>query len=226
MRHLGGLSCALWVRVNHGAAGLADLHAIGSLWPALGGVVLAKCDSASWVDEVSTIVPPSVALSPLVESARAVRRLDDLTAHSRVDQCHLGELDLVGDVQASGNGAAQLIAHARRELVLASAAAGILAPVGGVEPRIRDLAALAATSAELVELGFGGRPALHPDQVEPINTAFTPSTEAIAAAARLVSEYDAALAAGQGVVRRADGSMLDEAVVRRARDLVVRYGKQ
>jgi citrate lyase subunit beta/citryl-CoA lyase len=217
---LGEVGCELWVRINHGRDGLADLEAIEPLWPVLDGVVLAKSDSAGWVDEVAAIVPPLVALSPLVESARAIRRLDELTEHPRVAQCHLGELDLVGDVGAHGAGATELIAHARRELVLASAAAGILAPIGGVEPRIRELAALAATSAELAELGFAGRPALHPNQVEPINTAFTPPAEAVAAAAALVAHYDAALAAGHGVVRAADGSMLDEAVVRRARELI------
>lgn len=214
----------LWVRINRGAEGIDDLTAITGCWDRLTGLVLAKCDSVAWLDEVASLVPLAVELSPLVETARAIRRLDELVEHPRVEQCHLGEIDLVGDVGVSGAGAAALIEHARLDIVLAAAAEGIRPPIGGVEPRIRDLSALAETSAHLAELGFAGRPALHPDQVAPINAAFMPSVETIEQAAALVASYDAALEAGRGALRAEDGSMIDEAVVKRARALVARFG--
>ena len=214
----------LWVRINHGSEGLADLDAIGPLADRLTGLVLAKCDSVAWLDDVAALVPPRVTLSPLVETARAVRRLDDLLEHERVDQCHLGEIDLAAEVQVADAGSIALIEHVRLEVVVASASAGIQPPIGGVEPRIRDLVALAETSRHLAQLGFAGRPALHPDQVAPINDAFTPSAEVVARSAALVAEYDAALAAGHGVLRAADGSMIDEAVVKQARSIVARFG--
>jgi citrate lyase subunit beta/citryl-CoA lyase len=84
----------------------------------------------------------------------------------------------------------------------------------------RDLEGLAADSARLAQLGFAGRPALHPSQVPVINAAFRPTAEELATAAALVASYDAALASGRGAVADEQGRMVDEAVVRRARQLL------
>jgi citrate lyase subunit beta/citryl-CoA lyase len=210
----------VWVRINAGDTGRTDLAAIGLESHRVVGLVLAKCDSTAWLDEVAAAVAPQVFLSPLVESASAIRSLGALCDHPHVYQCHLGEIDLLADLGARPGGAAALLAHARTELVYASAAAGIMPPIGGVHPDVRDLDALSAGSAALADLGFSGRPAIHPSQVPVINTAFTPSAAEVAAAADLVARYDGALARGVGAVAADDGVMLDEAVVRRARRML------
>ncbi|MEZ5248859.1 MAG: aldolase/citrate lyase family protein [Ilumatobacteraceae bacterium] len=147
-----------WVRINAGADGRADLAALGSIEVAGGidGLVLAKCENTVWLDEVAAAVPPSVALAPLVETARAVRSLDAIVGHPRVQQCQL-EVDLLADLGGRTPGGATLVRHVRIELVIASAAAGIAAPIGGVHLAIDDLDALARSSRELAELGFAGR---------------------------------------------------------------------
>ena len=53
-----------------------------------------------------------------------------------------------------------------------------------------------------------------------INAAFRPSADELAAAAALVASYDEALERGQGAVTDEQGKMVDEAVVRRARQLL------
>jgi citrate lyase subunit beta/citryl-CoA lyase len=220
--HLRGRTsegCELWVRINSREIGRLDATAVAGESEHLSGLVLAKCD-LDWLDEIAAIVPSSVPLSPLIESALGVRQLDALCAHPRVTQCHLGEIDLLADVSAHANAGPQLLGHARAELLFASAAADILPPIGGVYTAIRDLDGLAADSVGLAELGFGGRPALHPSQVPVINAAFRPSSDALAAAATLVASYDEALGRGQGVVTDAEGRMVDEAVIRRARRLL------
>ncbi len=211
-----------WVRINAGDVGRADLVALGIHSAHIAGLVLAKCDTVAWLDEVAAAVDDTVCLSPLIESAAAVRRIDALCAHPRVQQCHLGEIDLVADLGGRSAGAAVLVAHARFELVYASAASGILPPIGGVHPDIRDLDGLAETSGFLAELGFNGRPALHPAQIAVINAAFTPTADEVEAATRVVGRYDAATSAGIGAVADDDGSMLDEAVVRSARRVLAR----
>jgi citrate lyase subunit beta / citryl-CoA lyase len=211
---------ALWVRINAGEVGRADATALATEAAGLGGVVLAKCDDLGWLDEIAAMIPPPIPLSPLIESALGLRRLDALCAHPRVSQCHLGEIDLLGELGAHGDAGPQLLGHAHAELLYASAAAGILPPIGGVYTALRDLEGLAADSARLAELGFAGRPALHPSQVPVINAAFRPSADELAAAAALVASYDGALARGQGVVTDPQGRMVDEAVVRRARRLL------
>lgn len=211
---------AVWVRINSGEIGRADATALGTEAAGLGGVVLAKCDDPGWLDEIAAMIPPPTPLSPLIESALGLRRLDALCAHPRVTQCHLGEIDLLGELGAHGDAGPQLLGHAHAELLFASAAARILPPIGGVYTSLRDLEGLAADSARLAELGFAGRPALHPSQLPAINAAFRPSADELATAAALVASYDEALARGQGVVADAQGTMIDEAVVRRARRLL------
>ncbi len=165
-------------------------------------------------------MPSSVALSPLIESALGLRRLDALCTHPRVTQCHLGEIDLLAELGARAEAGSQLLGHAQAELLYASAAAGILPPIGGVYAAFRDVEGFTADSVRLAQLGFAGRPALHPSQVPVINAAFRPSAEELATAAALVASYDEALARGQGVVTDEEGKMVDEAVVRRARLLL------
>jgi citrate lyase beta subunit len=66
-------------------------------------------------------------------------------------------------------------------------------------------------------LGFGARQAIHPRQIEAINTAFTPSAKEWERAAH-VREL-AARADGAACVDE-DGWMVDEAVLRTARRLL------
>lgn len=211
-----------WVRINAGEDGRADLVALTSLWSAAGGstidgVVIAKCDTTDWLDEVAASVPPSVALAPLVETARAVRSLDAIAGHARVHQCQLGEVDLLADLGGRSPGGDALVHHARIELVVASAAAGIAAPIGGVHLTIDDLDALARSSRALAEIGFAGRAVVHPRHCDVVNDTFAPSADERAWAEDVLSRWDAA---GDGALRGADGAMIDEAVVRRARRLL------
>jgi citrate lyase subunit beta/citryl-CoA lyase len=211
-----------WVRINAGAVGRSDLAALTRVAHRIGGLVLAKCDEVAWLDEVASTIGESVSLSPLIESAVAVRHLDAICAHPRVDQCHLGEIDLIADLGANREGAEQLLGHARSELIYASAAAEILPPIAGVHAAVRDLDGLTATSRALANVGFNGRPAIHPSQVEVINAAFTPSTHEVDAARRTIDQYQLATDADVGAVVDLDGAMLDEAVVRRARRVLAR----
>ncbi|MCB1000926.1 MAG: hypothetical protein KDB40_16655 [Acidimicrobiales bacterium] len=208
-----------WVRINAGADGRADLAALGSIEVAGGidGLVLAKCENTVWLDEVAAAVPPSVALAPLVETARAVRSLDAIVGHPRVQQCQLGEVDLLADLGGRTPGGATLVRHVRIELVIASAAAGIAAPIGGVHLAIDDLDALARSSRELAELGFAGRAVVHPRHCDVVNEAFAPSAQERAWAEDVLARWNDA---GRGALRGADGAMIDEAVVQRARRLL------
>ena len=211
---------AVWVRINSGEVGRADAAALAAQSTHLGGLVLAKCDDLDWLDEIASVIPSSVPLSPLIESARGLRRLDALCTHPRVSQCHLGEIDLLADLGAHGDAGPELLGHAHAELLYASAAARILPPIGGVYADFRDLEGLTADSVRLAQLGFAGRPALHPTQVPVINATFRPSADELATAAALVASYDEALGRGQGAVTDERGRMVDEAVVRRARQLL------
>lgn len=61
--------------------------------------------------------------------------------------------------------------------------------------------------------GFAAKWILHPDQVEPIQAAFTPSRADALAALQLAAEYAAAAQRGSGAELRAGGGLVDKAVV-------------
>lgn len=208
-----------WVRLNSGDDGHHDLHALATAPQRPDGVVLAKCESAAWIAEVASALP-GVSIAPLVETAVALRDLPAIVGAPGVSLCHLGEVDLLADLGARPPGGQPLIDHARMLLVIASAAAAIGAPIGGVHLQVDDLGALALTSTALADLGFGGRAVIHPSHCTPVNLAFSPTAADVEWAEGVL----AALAGAEGAVRGPDGTMLDEAVARRARRIVAAAG--
>jgi citrate lyase subunit beta/citryl-CoA lyase len=71
---------------------------------------------------------------------------------------------------------------------------------------VRDLDGLRRAALAAHRDGFGGKLAIHPDQVEVLNEAFRPTPRAVAAARAVVAAFEAA--GGAGVVAHA-GKMLD-----------------
>jgi len=75
---------------------------------------------------------------------------------------------------------------------------------------------LAATAAKGAQLGYSGIQIIHPNQIEIAQRAFTPSSEEVAAATRIIAAYEASLAEGKGVYAL-DGKMVDMPMVKAAR---------
>ena len=82
-------------------------------------------------------------------------------------------------------------------------------------PDLADLDGLAASCARGRALGLRGRAAVHPRQVPVIREAFAPTEAETAWARAVLDALD-----GAGVATLADGSMVDEAMARRARALL------
>jgi len=68
-------------------------------------------------------------------------------------------------------------------------------------------------------LGYTGRFAIHPSQIEIINEMFSPSSEEVAYARRVVEAWDQAESQGRGSLSL-DGRMIDVPVVKRAQNLL------
>jgi len=72
----------------------------------------------------------------------------------------------------------------------------------------------------LADLGFGGRAVIHPSHCAAVNTAFSPTSAEVAWAHDVLALLDT----GAGATRDASGSMIDEAVARRARRIIADAG--
>ncbi len=216
-----------WVRVNPGQRGLFEIAALFD--ESLSGICLPKVRGPEDVESVARLLdelegtantPSPVSLMPLIESATAVRSLSGIATAPRVLRLQIGEIDLAADLGVVGGDESNELAFSRASVVIASAAAGLLPPVGAVSTEFRDLESFAASTRRLRCSGFVGRAAIHPAQIPIIHDVYAASPDEISRAQRLVDQYDTALASGQGVVVDEDGRMVDEAVVRQSRRLL------
>lgn len=77
-----------------------------------------------------------------------------------------------------------------RSMCLFAAAAAEVAAIDTVFTDFRDAEGLLRYAANALRDGFSGMLAIHPDQVEPINAAFSPSAEEIEHAQRIVELFE------------------------------------
>lgn len=214
----------VWVRINADspAEDVAVLAGTGT------GVVVPKADPAL-LERVDALLADrerelglprgSFAVVPLIESASGLLLLPAVAAAPRVHRLGIGEADLIGELGLRPGPGREELLPLRLQVVVASVAAGIAAPVAPTSTDFRDLESFRSTSAALLRLGFRGRTAIHPGQVPVVNEAFTPGEEELAAAQRLIAGFESA---GSGVFVDERGRMVDEAVVRAARETVRR----
>ena len=205
---------AVQVRVN--AAGTPwhddDVATVAAL-PAHVGLRLPKAeDPAAVAGLVSRVGERELHL--LVESALGVERAFDLASVAGVASLGLGEADLRSELRVDDDAA---LAWVRSRIVVAARAAGLPSPVMSVYPHVTDLDGLAESCRAGRRLGFTGRTAIHPAQLDTIRAAFLPTAEEVARAREVVERVEGAVAAGTGALVLADGTFLDVAMVERAK---------
>ena len=214
-----------WVRVNADAFA-EDLQSVAS--PALDGIFLAKCSQSS-VQEAAKLLTAlaaegrlsrTVSIIGLIEDAAALVDLASITACEHLVTLAIGEVDLMADLRITRSESTEpALDSIRTRIVIACAAAGLSAPVSPTSTAIRDLEAFETSARKLHDLGFRSRTAVHPSQVPVINRVFTPDAAAVAAAKAVLTGFDGG---GGGVIVDAEGRMVDEAVLRSARETVSR----
>jgi citrate lyase subunit beta/citryl-CoA lyase len=154
-----------------------------------------------------------VRLYPTVESAVGVLRAGELAAASdRVARLGFGAADFLADIGAPGPAHGPATLAARGQLVLASRAAGIGAPVDSVHTIVDDPAGLRESASAARQLGFFGKSVIHPAQLPVVHEVFTPGGDELAWARRV--------AATGGDPTTVDGEFVDPPVLARARGLL------
>lgn len=158
-------------------------------------------------------------LIPWIETAPAV--LDCLriaTASPRIVAIAFGAEDLTLDMGIRRSSDDSEVSVARSLTCLAAAAAGVPA-LDTPFFAFRDDAALALNAEASKRLGFRGKFAIHPDQLATIERVFSPSSEELAEARRVIEAFEAAAKQGHGSTSL-DGRVVDIPVVERARALL------
>ncbi len=118
----------------------------------------------------------------------------------------------LAEIGKSGGYPGDIWHYARFKTIVAARAAGIDA-IDGPFADFRDVEGYRTECRRAMLLGFDGKWAIHPSQIDPAMEIFSPSAEEVQAARAMVAAYEAAEAKGLGAVS-IDGVMVDAASVR------------
>ena len=219
------------------------LNGIGSEWleadieatvgPHLYGVSIGKIQTPAdilHIDELllraerrANLDAGQIRLVPWIETARAVLECFPIcTASSRIVAIAFGAEDLTLDMGIRRSTDDSEVSVPRSLTCLAAAAAGLPA-LDTPFFAFRDPEALARNSEASKKLGFRGKFAIHPAQIDTINGIFAPSQDEIDEARRIIEAFDSAAQEGRGSTSL-DGLVVDVPVVERARALLQRAG--
>ncbi len=215
----------VWVRLNSGRRGLEDATAVLSNGGA-DGIWMPKAESGQHFRELTALiaeVAPVTVLGLLVESASGLLGFGAMIDHHAVGRLQIGEVDLRADLSMPAVGDDfERLSLARSWLIMHAASVHLPPPVAPVSVDVSDMEAFRSTSQRLKEMGFGGRACIHPAQVAVANETFGVGPDELAAAHAVIDEFKRRAEKGEGAFRDADGAMVDEATVRRARMLTGR----
>lgn len=174
-------------------------------------IMVAKAEPGAMLEAVGRVA----AVVALVETATGVLDARAIARTPGVRRLALGSFDLATALGVDPRDSAALNL-ARSALVLASADAGLPAPIDGVHAAIDDVDALALEAEAARRLGFAGKLTIHPRQVRTVANAFTPSPDEIAWATRVL----ATVTDSTDAVVTIDGRMVDKPLIERSRRIM------
>jgi citrate lyase beta subunit len=191
------------VRLN--AIGSADFVAdMAALpWASIDAVMLPKVERAEELHKLDAALDAGapgrdIAVIATLETPRGIlNALQIADASPRLAAFFLGPGDYT--MQTGGRITPRVLEFPRQILVAAAGAVGAQALDAPYLADLRDVAATRQDAEAARELGFSGKVVFHPDQIAPVNEAFTPSAEEVAKARRYIAAFQEAAAKGENL---------------------------
>jgi malyl-CoA/(S)-citramalyl-CoA lyase len=109
--------------------------------------------------------------------------------------------------------------HAAQVRILVACRADGLRPIDGPYGDFKDPEGYLSAARRVAALGYEGKWAIHPTQIEAANAVFSPSADEVAKARRIVDAMAQAAREGKGAVQ-VDGRLVDLANIRMAQNLL------
>ena len=171
------------------------------------------------IEKANSIPVGKVRIHAMIETALGVENSFLIaSACPRVQAITLGGQDLTADMGVQKTKEGWELFYSRSRVVVAARAAGVDV-YDTVWADIDDTEGLMKECRQIVNLGFTGKAAIHPDQVETIHRAFMPTEKEFRKALRVMEAAEDARKEGKGVIS-VDGKMVDAPVVARASRLL------
>lgn len=172
----------------------------------------------------------AIGIEVIIESARGMEAISDIVrASPRIVSVVFGIADYAASVGArsvsiSGHGEKEEDIYpghrwhfAMSRIVMAAKAMGLMA-IDAPYGNFKDETGLERSASMARAIGFDGKWAIHPGQIDPINRILSPLPEDIALARRILDADAKAGTEGRAAVAL-DGRMIDQATVRLAKVL-------
>ncbi|WVQ98422.1 hypothetical protein IAU59_005545 [Kwoniella sp. CBS 9459] len=194
----------------------------------LSAIALPKTNSpehiAYLISRINTLAPPHkrsdgpepIKIIAMIESAKAMIGIEGIAASGKghLDALLFAAEDYCADVGLIRTPSRQELLYPRSKLVTTAKAFGLQA-IDLVCVNYKDKEALREESEEGRRLGFDGKQAIHPEQVDVIHQSFAPSEKDILKAARVKFSFEYYNRAGKGAYTL-DGAMIDAPVYKQA----------
>ena len=219
------------VRVNSLDTGLTKDELEVLVSQDLSGISLGKAESPqelrdadvliTALESASSVEPGQIKLIPWIENAPAVLAPYQMaTATPRIIAIAFGAEDYTNDLGIQRTDTGEEVYFARAQTAVAAHAAKVAcldSPFVG----FRDPDGLREDCRLIRQLGFTGKFAIHPAQIDLINESFTPSEDEVAYARKVVNAFREAESNGRGSADL-DGRMIDVPVFKRAENLLAK----
>ena len=194
------------------------------------GIVIPKVESVDQIQWASEIIAAaelangweanSIRILILIETAKGILNLKEIASHPRLDGLIFGAEDFAASIGATRSRAAWEVMYAR-SAVVTHAAAYDLQAIDLVFTDFHDMLNLKIEAAQGAAMGYTGKQIIHPNQVQSVQEAFTPSDAAVEYARRVVETFEAHQAEGAGAYEL-DGKMIDMPILRNAQKVLGR----
>ena len=217
------------VRVNSLDTGLTRDELASVVGPGLSGISLGKVVSPWDIQEAERMLAPlesraglepgSVGIIPWIENARAVVQLQQIASSSpRIIALAFGAEDYTNDLGVQRTDLGEEVYFPRAAVAVAARAAKV-ASLDSPFVAFRDPEGLKKDAARARQLGYTGKFAIHPSQLDIINETFSPLPADVEYAHQVVEAWNQAESAGRGSLDL-NGRMVDVPVFKRAQNLL------
>ena len=193
----------LIVRVNPitDKTGQDDIKTLTQSSLPISAFMLPKVEESSYISAL-----PDVNIIALLETPLSIKNISEIAAEQKVKGLALGGADLSASLSSSMDWDSLLYARSR---VVLEAAINNLFSIDSPFMGIEHLDALEKESQKSKALGFNGKAAIHPDQLEIIKNSFLPNDAEISEAKEIIRAFNQSSSA----VIAHEGRMIDQPII-------------
>lgn len=177
------------------------------------GLIVPKVETTSDISRVRNVVGVNSSIFAIIESPLGMAHIFDIAMAEGLTALLFGTGDWSKETGSDTSWDSLLYG---RSLIIHAAALAKVTPLDGAYLNVRDHEGLKNETTELRKIGFRGRIALHPDQVQTINTCFAPSKDEVETARRIIQAFEEA----KGKTISVDGLMVDEPIYESAKNIL------